>query len=55
MPARVKAQISDVPWGSISGARNILAHDYRGARAELLWDMIDTHLQTALKSILDVL
>lgn len=55
VPASVKARIPDVRWDSLSGARNIFAHDYRQVRSEMLWEMVKDYLPHAITRILDEL
>lgn len=39
-----KVMFPDVPWDSIRGMRNRLAHDYPGTRFDMVWDTIDKNL-----------
>ena len=47
----LKYTFENIQWQAISDLRNRLAHDYRGADPEILWQVITTEL-LPLKSIL---
>ncbi len=45
----------DMPWREIAGMRNVLAHEYLGVNIEMVWNTVQTHLdslQHALESIM---
>ena len=33
-----------MPWGQITGMRNILAHEYLGVDMVMIWDTVQLHL-----------
>lgn len=40
----IKQKYPDIPWKSISGFRNILAHDYLGIDLDVIWSVIEQEL-----------
>jgi len=36
--------LSDIPWRSVIGLRNVLAHEYGEIRYEILWTIVDSKL-----------
>jgi uncharacterized protein with HEPN domain len=47
----LKDEFPSIPWHSIAGMRNFLAHDYRGIDFDLVYEVIHTNLPE-LKSVL---
>lgn len=43
-PDSLAAQCPDVPWSSVAGARNILAHQYLGVDLSLVWNIVERDL-----------
>ena len=39
MPRSLKTRYSQIPWQKISNMRNIIAHEYFGVDAELVWQV----------------
>ena len=39
MPRSVKNRYSQIPWQKISNMRNVIAHEYFGVDAELVWQV----------------
>ena len=52
IPDSVKAKFPGVPWGGISGMRNLLAHDYRTAQKHLVWHVATNELPRLLDDLL---
>lgn len=51
-PGRLEAEVSaEIPWRSIRGMRNRLAHDYENILPERIWDVHTDHLDGLLQSI----
>lgn len=51
LEAGLKAAFENIPWAEISGLRNHLAHNYRGADPEVLFLIVKNHLPD-LKAVL---
>jgi uncharacterized protein with HEPN domain len=52
----IRAQIPDIPWGSIVGMRNMLVHAYFRADIKDIWDTIKNDLdplKTAVEAFLN--
>src|SRR3990172_11150321 len=39
-----KLEFSDIPWGSITGLRNVLVHEYGDVKYELVWNAVQTRI-----------
>lgn len=52
IPAEVKQKLPDIPWDSISGMRNLLAHDYQSAQKRLIWRVATKELADLLDALL---
>ena len=50
IPNDIRETYPQIPWASIVGLRNIIAHVYTSLDAELIWDTVQTKLP-ALKQI----
>lgn len=44
LPSEIIASMSDVPWTSIAGLRNIVVHEYFRVNPELISDIVDNYL-----------
>ena len=44
----------DVPWRSVIGLRNVLAHEYGEIRYEILWTIIGNKLAALIKQLEDM-
>jgi uncharacterized protein with HEPN domain len=42
----------DMPWGQITGMRNVLAHEYLGVDMVMVWDTVQLHLNN-LQQVLE--
>ena len=42
---------SEIPWKSMTGLRNVLAHEYGSIRHEILWSVIQEKLAPLIQSI----
>ncbi|PPD33545.1 MAG: DUF86 domain-containing protein [Methylomonas sp.] len=50
------AEQPNMPWREISGMRNVLAHEYLGVDSVMVWETVQTHLDTlqqALETIME--
>ncbi|MBX2899658.1 MAG: DUF86 domain-containing protein [Cyclobacteriaceae bacterium] len=45
IPAEVKNQFLDIPWKSIAGLRDVIAHDYFGIVPKRLWNIVKQDFQ----------
>ena len=55
IPASIRLQTPDIPWGRIVGMRNRLVHQYFDVDYELVWLTIQEDLQPLITSIRRVL
>ena len=54
IPREIKSRYRQVPWEEIAGMRDILAHEYFGIDAEVIWKTIKNDLfpvKAAIKKI----
>lgn len=51
LPEDVRAQHKDVPWKSIIGLRNIIAHNYDEVNLKEIWNIVTHHLPETKKQI----
>lgn len=53
--APLESASPDIRWRAVAAFRNVLAHEYRGVKPSLVWQVVTDHLpslQTALEKIL---
>ena len=55
VPEKLRAQYPTVEWKKLSGLRDVLAHDYWGIDAEIVWDIAQNKLAELKKEIRRVL
>ncbi len=46
-----RASLSDIPWRSVIGLRNVLAHEYGEVRYEVLWTIVCDKLAPLIKRL----
>ena len=51
IPDYVREEHSDIPWRSIIGTRNRVAHGYLGVDDDVLWDIIQTDVPDLLPKL----
>jgi uncharacterized protein with HEPN domain len=51
IPDEMRALVPAVPWRSIAGLRDVLAHEYFGVDLEILWDVIHSRLDQLDKAV----
>jgi uncharacterized protein with HEPN domain len=51
LPPQIKAEISDVPWSSIIGLRNILVHQYWEIDLDELWVIVHRDLPVLIAHV----
>lgn len=55
-PETLSAQRPEIPWASIAGTRNILAHQYLGVDLTLVWNIVERELEaleTAVAALIE--
>ena len=55
VPEEVRDKYPDIPWGSIIGARNQLAHGYMRMDENLVWTMIEDGIPSLLPQLQNLL
>ena len=55
IPIEVKNDYPDIPWSKVIGFRNMVIHQYWVIDKEILWDIIQTKLESLKEQISDVL
>ncbi len=56
IPENVEEKYPDIPWLEMRGIRNILAHEYFGISASILWETVTKNLKDIkpkIKRLLD--
>lgn len=51
LPEDIRVRHADVPWKSIIGLRNIIAHNYDEVNLKEIWQIITNHLLETKKHI----
>jgi uncharacterized protein with HEPN domain len=44
IPPEVRIRHSDIPWGRMTGLRNIVSHEYFGIDISIIWRIITVNL-----------
>lgn len=52
--AGFRKQCVDIPWNSIIGLRNVLAHEYGEIRHEVIWNIIGDKLVPLIRHLEDL-
>ena len=55
LPEELRVQRPEVPWKSIAGLRDMLAHAYFNVDDGILWDIIQNDLEPLRKAVLFLL
>lgn len=50
----LKNEYQQIPWRSIAGMRNFLAHDYRGIDNDLVYEVINVNLPDLKEALVDM-
>jgi uncharacterized protein with HEPN domain len=45
----------DVPWRQMAGLRDRVVHDYFGVSLEIVWDVVENHLDAVVREVTKVL
>ena len=51
IPKEVKARYPDIPWEKVIGFRNMVIHQYWVIDVDILWDIIQTKLDSLYKQV----
>lgn len=51
VPDEITAQAPEVPWPSIRGMRNVIAHEYFGADIERVWDTVKLNIPPIIEPL----
>jgi uncharacterized protein with HEPN domain len=51
LPDELLEAMPDVEWRKIKGLRNMIAHDYFGIDAEVIWQIIGKHIPELLNQV----
>ncbi len=54
IPEVVKSKFSGIPWGKMRGLRIILAHNYMGADASVMWDTTKDDLKPLRARLVEI-
>lgn len=54
LPEEIRLQYSHIPWKSIIGLRNIIAHTYDEVNLEEIWQILTLHLPETKKKIEEI-
>lgn len=54
LPEVIRVQYSHIPWKSIIGLRNIIAHTYNEVNLEEIWNIVSIHLPETKKQIQEI-
>ncbi|MBA3074525.1 MAG: DUF86 domain-containing protein [Anaerolineae bacterium] len=50
-----QAEHPEIPWSSIIGTRNVIAHGYDQIKTRIVWDIIKNNLSSLRKDLLNLL
>lgn len=51
LPDEVRQRHPEVPWRQVFGFRNVAAHGYAGLNLQLVWEIVESGLDTLLKAV----
>ncbi len=51
LPEEIRSQYEDIPWKSIIGLRNVIAHNYDDVNLKEIWEIVSHHLPETKKQI----
>ena len=51
LPEEIRSEHTNVPWKSIIGLRNIIAHNYDDVNIKEIWQIVKHHLPATKKEI----
>jgi uncharacterized protein with HEPN domain len=55
VPDSMRTQYPEIPWRSVAGLRDILAHEYFGIDDEIVWDVVKNKLPTLIEQLRGIL
>ena len=50
-----QSELWEIPWGKITGMRNILVHNFHGIDNEILWEVIQDDMHILISQIQETL
>ena len=51
MPRSFKEKHPTIPWREVASLRNVIAHEYFGLDADIIWDVIQTQIPTLFEQV----
>jgi uncharacterized protein with HEPN domain len=51
IPEEFKAEHPDIPWKDIAGIGNVMRHDYDNVRDDIIWDIVEKHLDALREAV----
>ena len=45
LPSELREENREIPWRNIAGFRDVLVHNYFGISIEIIWDVLENHLE----------
>ncbi|MFZ4542526.1 MAG: DUF86 domain-containing protein [Saprospiraceae bacterium] len=55
LPGEIKLKLNKIPWQRVQSFRNMIAHDYFGINADIVWEIIEKEIPIIKSLIEDIL
>lgn len=55
LPASLRDEHPDVPWGKMAGMRDVLIHDYIGIDYDIVWDVVENKVPDLREQLMNLL